>query len=210
MSVIETVNAILSDEEERKPSREEAEEAVRTLIRWAGDNPNREGLIETPKRVVKAYEEYFSGYAENPKSILEKTFSETANYKDFVLLKNINFESHCEHHIAPIIGKASIAYFPNNCIVGISKLARIVDVFAKRLQTQETMTSEIAQCIQLNLNPKGVAVHISAEHQCMSSRGVNKSNVGMITTHFTGEFNENSKDKKRFLTSLKHNSSLGF
>ena len=205
MSVIETVNAILNDEEDRRPSREEAEEAVRTLIRWAGDNPNREGLIETPKRVVKAYEEYFSGYTKNPKSILEKTFSETANYKDFVLLKNINFESHCEHHIAPIIGKASIAYLPNNCIVGISKLARIVNVFAKRLQTQETMTSEIAQCIQLHLNPKGVAVHISAEHQCMSSRGVHKLNVDMITTHFTGEFNENSEVKKRFLTPLKHN-----
>ena len=205
MSVIETVNAILTDEEDRKPSREEAEEAVRTLIRWAGDNPNREGLIETPKRVVKAYEEYFSGYTKNPKSILEKTFSETANYEDFVLLKNIDFESHCEHHIAPIIGKASIAYFPNNCIVGISKLARIVNVFAKRLQTQETMTSEIAQCIQLNLNPKGVAVYISAEHQCMSARGVHKSDVEMITTHFTGEFNENSEAKKRFLTSLNHN-----
>ena len=205
MSVIETVNAILTDEEDRKPSREEAEEAVRTLIRWAGDNPNREGLIETPKRVVKAYEEYFSGYTKNPKSILEKTFSETANYEDFVLLKNIDFESHCEHHIAPIIGKASIAYFPNNCIVGISKLARIVNVFAKRLQTQETMTSEIAQCIQLNLNPKGVAVYISAEHHCMSARGVHKSDVEMITTHFTGEFNENSEAKKRFLTSLNHN-----
>ena len=205
MSVIETVNAILNDEEEKKPSREEAEEAVRTLIKWAGDNPNREGLIETPKRVVKAYEEYFSGYTKNPKSILEKTFSETANYEDFVLLKNIDFESHCEHHIAPIIGKASIAYLPNNCIVGISKLARIVNVFAKRLQTQETMTSEIAQCIQLNLDPKGVAVHINAEHQCMSARGVHKSDVEMITTHFTGEFNENSEAKKRFLSSLKHN-----
>jgi len=205
MSVIETVNAILNDEEDRKPSREEAEEAVRTLIRWAGDNPNREGLIETPKRVVKAYEEYFSGYTKNPKSILEKTFSETANYEDFVLLKNIDFESHCEHHIAPIIGKASIAYLPNNCIVGVSKLARIVNVFAKRLQTQETMTSEIAQCIQLNLNPKGVAVHINAEHQCMSARGVHKSDVEMITTHFTGEFNENSEAKERFLASLKHN-----
>ena len=187
------------------PSREEAMSAVKTLIAWAGDNPNREGLIETPKRVVKAYEEYFSGYTKNPKSILEKTFSETANYEDFVLLKNIDFESHCEHHIAPIIGKASIAYFPNNCIVGISKLARIVNVFAKRLQTQETMTSEIAQCIQLNLNPKGVAVYISAEHQCMSTRGVHKSDVEMITTHFTGEFNENSEAKKRFLTSLNHN-----
>ena len=205
MSVIETVKTILNDEEDRRPSREEAEEAVRTLIWWAGDNPNREGLIETPKRVVKAYEEYFSGYTKNPKSILEKTFSETANYKDFVLLKNINFESHCEHHIAPIIGEVSIAYFPNNCIVGISKLARIVDVFAKRLQTQETMTSEIAECIQLHLNPKGVAVHINAEHQCMSTRGVHKSDVEMITTHFTGEFNENSEAKKKFLTSLKHN-----
>ena len=205
MSVIETVNAIINDEEGRKPSREEAEEAVRTLIRWAGDNPNREGLIETPKRVIKAYEEHLKKKKKNPKSILEKTFSETGDYKDFVLLKNINFESHCEHHIAPIIGKASIAYFPNNCIVGISKLARIVNVFAKRLQTQETMTSEIAQCIQLHLNPKGVAVHINAEHHCMSSRGVHKSNVDMITTHFTGEFNENSEAKKRFLTSLKHN-----
>ena len=202
MTILETANALLK-KEKNKPSREEAEEAVRTLIKWTGDNPDREGLIETPKRVVKAFEEYFAGYYQDPKNILEKTFSETSNYQDFVLLKDIDFRSHCEHHLAPIIGKVSIAYLPNDCVVGISKLARIVDVFTKRLQTQETMTAEIANSIQMHLKPKGVAIYLSAEHHCMSSRGVKKAHVDMVTTHFTGSFRDDKALQERFFSSLK-------
>ena len=202
MTILDTANALLK-KEDGKPSRDEAEEAVRTLIKWAGDNPDREGLIETPKRVVKAFEEYFAGYYQDPKNILEKTFSETSNYQEFVMLKDIDFRSHCEHHLAPIIGKASIAYLPNECVVGISKLARIVDVFTKRLQTQETMTAEIANSIQLHLKPKGVAIYLSAEHHCMSSRGVKKAHVDMVTTHFTGSFKDDKALQERFFSSLK-------
>lgn len=202
MTILDTANALLK-KEENKPSRDEAEEAVRTLIKWTGDNPDREGLIETPKRVVKAFEEYFAGYYQDPKNILEKTFSETSNYNEFVMLKDIDFRSHCEHHLAPIIGKASIAYLPNECVVGISKLARIVDVFTKRLQTQETMTAEIANSIQLHLKPKGVAIYLSAEHHCMSSRGVKKAHVDMVTTHFTGSFKDDKALQERFFSSLK-------
>ena len=202
MTILDTANALLK-KEDSKPSRDEAEEAVRTLIKWTGDNPDREGLIETPKRVVKAFEEYFAGYYQDPKNILEKTFSETSNYNEFVMLKNIDFRSHCEHHFAPIIGKASIAYLPNECVVGISKLARIVDVFTKRLQTQETMTAEIANSIQLHLKPKGVAIYLSAEHHCMSSRGVKKAHVDMVTTHFTGSFKDDKALQERFFSSLK-------
>ena len=202
MTILDTANALLK-KEENKPSRDEAEEAVRTLIKWTGDNPDREGLIETPKRVVKAFEEYFAGYYQDPKNILEKTFSETSNYQEFVMLKDIDFRSHCEHHLAPIIGKVSIAYLPNNCVVGISKLARIVDVFTKRLQTQETMTAEIANSIQLHLKPKGVAIYLSAEHHCMSSRGVKKAHVDMVTTHFTGSFKDDKALQERFFSYLK-------
>ena len=202
MTILDTANALLK-KEENKPSRDEAEEAVRTLIKWTGDNPDREGLIETPKRVVKAFEEYFAGYYQDPKNILEKTFSETSNYQEFVMLKDIDFRSHCEHHLAPIIGKASIAYLPNECVVGISKLARIVDVFTKRLQTQETMTAEIANSIQLHLKPQGVAIYLSAEHHCMSSRGVKKAHVDMVTTHFTGSFKDDKALQERFFSSLK-------
>ena len=202
MTIIDTANALLKDKEDEKPTRQEAENAVKVLIEWAGDDPSREGLIETPKRVVKAFEEYFAGYNKNPQNILEKTFFETGNYKEFVLLKNIEFRSHCEHHLAPIIGYASVAYIPDGKVVGISKLARIVDVYAKRLQTQETMTSQIANSIQNNLNPKGVAVFISAEHHCMSSRGVKKAHVDMTTTFFTGDFKESQNLQNRFLNSL--------
>ena len=202
MTIIDTANALLKDKEDEKPTRQEAENAVKVLIEWAGDDPSREGLIETPKRVVKAFEEYFAGYNKNPKNILEKTFFETGNYQEFVLLKNIEFRSHCEHHLAPIIGYASVAYIPDGKVVGISKLARIVDVFAKRLQTQETMTSQIANSIQNNLNPKGVAVFISAEHHCMSGRGVKKAHVDMNTTFFTKDFRENQNLQNRFLNSL--------
>ena len=202
MTILDTANALLK-KEENKPSRDEAEEAVRTLIKWTGDNPHREGLIETPKRVVKAFEEYFAGYYQDPKNILKKTFSETSNYQEFVMLKDIDFRSHCEHHLAPIIGKASIAYLPNKCVIGISKLARIVDVFTKRLQTQETMTAEIANSIQFHLKPKGVAIYLSAEHHCMSSRGVKKAHVDMVTTHFTGSFKDDKALQERFFSSLK-------
>ena len=202
MTIIDTANALLKDKEDEKPTRQEAENAVKVLIEWAGDDPSREGLIETPKRVVKAFEEYFSGYKKNPQNILEKTFFETGNYQEFVLLKNIEFRSHCEHHLAPIIGHASVAYIPDGKVVGISKLARIVDTFAKRLQTQETMTSQIANSIQNNLNPKGVAVFISAEHHCMSGRGVKKAHVDMNTTFFTGDFKDNQNFQNRFLNSL--------
>jgi GTP cyclohydrolase I len=202
MTIIDTANALLKDKEDEKPTRQEAENAVKVLIEWAGDDPSREGLIETPKRVVKAFEEYFAGYNKNPKNILEKTFFETGNYQEFVLLKNIEFRSHCEHHLAPIIGYASVAYIPDGKVVGISKLARIVDVFAKRLQTQETMTSQIANSIQNNLNPKGVAVFISAEHHCMSGRGVKKAHVDMNTTFFTRDFRDNQNLQNRFLNSL--------
>ena len=202
MTIIDTANALLKDKEDERPTREEAENAVKVLIEWAGDDPTREGLMETPKRVVKAFEEYFAGYRKNPKNILEKTFFETGNYQEFVLLKNIEFRSHCEHHLAPIIGNACVAYIPDGKVVGISKLARIVDVYAKRLQTQETMTSQIANSIQNNLRPKGVAVFISAEHHCMSSRGVRKAHVDMNTTFFTGSFKENQNLQNRFLSSL--------
>ena len=202
MTIIDTANALLKDKEDEKPTRQEAENAVKVLIEWAGDDPSREGLIETPKRVVKAFEEYFAGYNKNPQNILEKTFFETGNYQEFVLLKNIEFRSHCEHHLAPIIGYASVAYIPDGKVVGISKLARIVDVYAKRLQTQETMTSQIANSIQNNLNPKGVAVFISAEHHCMSGRGVKKAHVDMNTTFFTRDFRENQNLQNRFLNSL--------
>ena len=158
-----------------KPSREEAMQAVKTLIEWAGDDPTREGLVETPKRVVAAYEEFFEGYTQDPEDILRKTFEEVEGYDEMVIVKDIRLESHCEHHIVPILGTAHIGYIPNKRVVGISKLARIVDVFGKRLQTQETMTSQIATTIENVLNPKGVAVVIDAGHQCMSTRGVHKT-----------------------------------
>ena len=183
----------------KRPSRLQAEEAVKTLLRWAGDDPLREGLIETPKRFVKAFEEYFSGYNKDIYSILNKTFSEISDYNDIVLLKNIPFESHCEHHIAPIIGRSSIGYYPDGKVIGISKLARVVDMFSKRLQTQENLTAQIGNAINTVLKPKGVAVHIYGEHFCIKCRGVHKENVSMITTHFTGNFEKNSSNQQRFL-----------
>jgi GTP cyclohydrolase I len=182
-----------------KPSQKEAEEAVRILIAWAGDNPNREGLIETPKRVVNAYREFFSGYEQDPKEILGKTFEEVAGYDDMVLLKDMRLESHCEHHMVPIIGKAHIAYIPNKKVVGISKIARLLDVFAKRLQTQETMTAQIANIIHETLKPKGVAILIDAKHQCMTTRGIHKINTSTITKTMTGIFKTDPKIEKKFL-----------
>ena len=183
----------------RKPTRAEAEEAVKTLISWAGDNPHREGLMETPKRVVKSYEEFFAGYILNPDEILDKTFEETEGYDEMVMVKDIRLESHCEHHMVPILGRAHVAYIPNNRIVGISKLARVVDVYAKRLQTQETMTSQIADTIERVLKPKGVAIVIDATHQCMSSRGVHKTETSTVTSRMLGLFRTNSSTRSEFM-----------
>ena len=173
-----------------KPSREEAEEAVRTLICWTGDDPVREGLIETPKRVVKAYEEFFEGYDMDPEEVLQKTFEEVQGYDDAVIVRNIRVESHCEHHIVPIIGVAHVGYIPNNRVVGISKLARVIEIFGKRLQTQETMTAQIADTIQKVLEPKGVAVVVDASHQCMTTRGIHKTESSTITSRMLGAFRD--------------------
>jgi len=183
-----------------KPSREEAMQAVKTLIEWAGDDPAREGLVETPKRVVAAYEEFFEGYTQDPEDILRKTFEEVEGYDEMVIVKDIRLESHCEHHIVPILGTAHIGYIPNKRVVGISKLARIVDVFGKRLQTQETMTSQIATTIENVLNPKGVAVVIDAGHQCMSTRGVHKTESSTVTSSMKGVFKENQVTRNEFLS----------
>ncbi|MEL0246358.1 MAG: GTP cyclohydrolase I FolE [Alphaproteobacteria bacterium] len=183
---------------DKKISREEAEEAVKTLIKWVGDNPSREGLKDTPKRVIKAYEEFFSGYKESAEKFLSKTFEDVQGYEDLVMLKDINFNSHCEHHMVPIEGKVHLAYIPIKKVVGISKLARTVDIFARRLQTQETMTQQIADCINNSLKPKGVAVYIEAFHQCMTTRGVMKPNVSTITNCFIGDFKTKSELQQRF------------
>ena len=183
-----------------KPSREEAEKAVRVLLEWTGDNPDREGLIETPKRVVKAYEQFFAGYNQDPEEVLMKTFEEVEGYDEMVIVKDIRLESHCEHHMVPIIGVAHVGYIPNKRVVGISKLARIVDIFGKRLQTQETMTSQIANTIQNVLDPKGVAVVIDANHQCMSTRGVHKTTSSTVTSAMKGIFKENSVTRNEFLS----------
>jgi len=182
-----------------KPSREEAEEAVRTLICWTGDNPDREGLIETPKRVVKAYEEFFEGYDIDPEEVLKKTFEEVQGYDDAVIVRNIRVESHCEHHIVPILGVAHVGYIPNNRVVGISKLARVVEIFGKRLQTQETMTAQIADTIQKVLEPKGVAVVVDASHQCMTTRGIHKTESSTITSRMLGAFRDNPETRSEFM-----------
>ena len=181
------------------PTREEAEDAVRTLLRWAGDNPDREGLIDTPARVVRSYEEFFVGYEANPEELLKRTFEEIDGYDEMVLLKEIRFESHCEHHMAPIIGKAHIAYLPRTRVVGISKLARLVDIYAKRLTIQEKMTSQIANTLNEVLQPQGVAVVIEASHQCMTTRGVHKSGVSMVTSRMLGAFRDNPSTRRELL-----------
>lgn len=183
----------------RRPSRDEALEAVRTLLSWAGDDPTREGLRDTPARVVDAYREWFSGYDRDPADELAKTFEEVGGYDDIVLLKNIEVESHCEHHVAPFLGKAFVAYLPNQRVVGISKIAKVVEIFAKRLQTQETMTAQIAGSITSALEPLGVAVLIDAEHQCMTTRGVGHRHVTTVTTQFTGAFKDDRVLQDRFL-----------
>ena len=183
----------------KRPSQEEAEAAVRTLLAWAGDNPDREGLHDTPKRVVKAFREYFSGYDEDPAQALSRTFEDVAGYDDIVMLRDIDFTSHCEHHIAPFIGRAHVAYLPSKAVVGISKLARVVEIYARRLQTQETMTAQIVTAITDALKPRGAAVLLEAVHTCMSIRGIGKRNVSTITTQFTGEFKSNPVLQARFL-----------
>tara|TARA_Y100001970_G_scaffold294213_1_gene448607 strand:+ start:6660 stop:7247 length:588 start_codon:yes stop_codon:yes gene_type:complete len=182
-----------------RPSRKEAEDAIRTLISWAGDDPAREGLLETPKRVIKSYEEFYAGYGKNPEEILSKVFEEIEGYDEIVLVKDILLESHCEHHMVPILGKAHVAYLPDKRVVGLSKLARVVDLFAKRLQTQETMTAQIADTINNVLKPKGVAVVIDAEHQCMSSRGVSKRGTSTVTSRMLGVFRDNPKSRMEFM-----------
>ena len=186
-----------------RPSRKEAESAVRTLISWAGDDPSREGLLETPNRVVRAYEEFFAGYEEDPDEVLGKTFEEVEGYDDMVMLRDISLESHCEHHMVAILGKAHIAYVPTSRVVGISKLARVIEIYAKRLQTQETMTAQICATINRVLAPKGVAILIEAKHQCMTTRGIRKPDVATITTQFTGVFKEDPNMERRFLTMLR-------
>ncbi len=184
---------------EDRPSREEAEQAVRTLLRWVGDNPDREGLTATPGRVVRAYEDWFSGYKTDPVEFLRRTFYEVDGYDEMVVLRDISFESHCEHHMAPIIGKAHVGYLPDRKVVGISKLARVVETFARRLQVQESMTAQIAHCIQEVLRPKGVGVVIEGVHQCMTTRGVHKHDVSMITSQLLGSFRKDSRTRAEFL-----------
>ena len=192
-------NILINHEEKNIVSQTEAERAVKTLIEYIGEDPDREGLIDTPKRVIKSFREFYSGYGQNPEELLSKTFEEVEGYNDIVLLKNINFESHCEHHMVPIIGRATIGYYPNKRVVGISKLARVLDMFAKRLQTQETMTAQILSCIDNILLPRGTGVFIDAEHHCMSTRGVLKNDVRMTTNQFSGCFLEDVNLQDRFL-----------
>lgn len=193
----------------RRPTRQQAEEAVRTLIRWAGDDPDREGLLETPARVVRAYEEYFEGYAIDPVEILARTFEEVEGYDEIVLLKDIRFESHCEHHLAPIIGKAHVGYLPHHRVVGISKLARVVDLYAKQLQIQEKMTAQIAAAIEKVLEPRGVAVVIEAEHHCMTTRGVHKPGVLMVTSRMLGAFRDQGETRREFLSMIGNTPTAG-
>ena len=183
----------------QRPSRDEAEEAVRTLIRWAGDDPTREGLLGTPDRVVRSYREFFRGYDQEPNAILKRTFQETDGYDEMIVLRDMRFESHCEHHIAPIIGRAHIAYLPHHRVVGISKLARLLDCYAKRLQIQEKMTAQIANTLQEVLQPRGVAVVIDASHQCMTTRGVHKPNTSMVTSRMLGAFRTDPSTRREFL-----------
>ena len=183
-----------------RPTREEAMEAVRTLIAWAGDDPRRDGLIDTPQRVVDAYEEFYAGYRQNAADALDRTFEDIDRYDDIVLVRDIPFSSHCEHHMVPFVGKAHVAYFPTDKVVGLSKLARVVDVFARRLQSQERLTSEIVAAVDEALKPRGVAVMIEAEHQCMTLRGVQKHGASTVTTQFTGVFRDDPTEQLRFMT----------
>lgn len=192
-----------SSQTQARPTQQEAEEAVRVLLRWAGDDPMREGLLDTPKRVATAYMELFGGYEQSPEEVLGRTFEEVSGYDDIVLVRDIPFHSHCEHHLLPIIGKAHVAYLPNGRVLGLSKIARVVDIFARRLQTQENMTAQIANVIQDVLKPRGVAVMLEAKHMCMEMRGVEKQGSDTLTTTFTGEFKGNAADQARFLSLIR-------
>ena len=194
--VKDTNNKVL---ETNKVSDNEAEEALKTILTWMGEDPNREGLLETPKRVVKAFKEYFAGYTQDAEQILEKTFGDVEGYDDMVIEKNISVTSHCEHHMAPIVGTAHVAYIPNKRVVGLSKLARVVEVFSKRLQTQERLTMQIANALMTSLDAKGVAVTIDAAHQCMTMRGIKKENATTVTNYFLGEFKKDSGVQNRYL-----------
>ncbi len=185
-----------------KPSRKEAEDAVRVLLRWAGEDPTREGLVDTPKRYVKAFEEWFAGYADDPADILSRTFEEVEGYDEMVILRNVRFESHCEHHIAPIIGNAHVAYLPDKRVVGISKLARLVDLYSKRLQIQERLTAQIATTLNEVLQPKGVGVVVEASHGCMTTRGVEKTGLTMVTSQMMGAFRDDSSTRREFLSGI--------
>jgi len=205
--VVKSLSARLTtaaDKPVASPTREEAEAAVRTLIRWAGDDPTREGLQDTPKRVAKAFREFYSGYGEDPSEILDKIFAEVEGYDDIVLVRDIPFHSHCEHHMVPFFGVAHVAYYPTRGVVGLSKLARLVDAYARRLQTQESMTSQIARAMVKALDPRGVAVMIEAEHMCMSMRGIQKAGALTLTTQFTGIFKEDPAEQVRFLTLVRN------
>jgi GTP cyclohydrolase I len=192
----ETVSA------KNRPTREEAEDAVRTLLRWAGDDPTREGLVDTPGRVVRSYEEFYEGYATDPVALLERTFEETDGYDEIVLLRDIRLESHCEHHLVPIIGRAHVAYLPHRRVVGISKLARLVDAYAKRFQIQEKLTAQVANTILEVLEPRGVAVVIEAAHQCMTTRGTHKPGVTMVTSRMLGVFRDHAETRQEFLSAI--------
>jgi GTP cyclohydrolase I len=192
------------DKRTGRPTQEEAEEAVRTLIRWAGDDPTREGLLDTPARVVRSYGEFYSGYDLDPEQVLMTTFEEIGGYDEMVLIRDIDMESHCEHHMVPIIGKAHVAYIPNKRVVGISKLARVVEIYAKRLQIQEKMTTDIAKTIDKVLQPQGVAVVIEASHQCMTTRGIHKASADTITSHMLGAFRTDSSTRREFLAMIRN------
>jgi len=189
-----------------RPSREQAEQAIDTLLRWAGDDPEREGLLDTPKRVALAYEDWFRGYGEDPVQFLQRTFEEVDGYDELIVLRDITFESHCEHHMAPIIGVAHVGYLPDKKVVGISKLARVVETFARRLQVQEKLTAQIANCIESVLKPRGVGVVIDAVHQCMTTRGIHKSGVSMVTSQMLGSFRKDARTRAEFLQMIGHKS----
>ncbi|HME26799.1 MAG TPA: GTP cyclohydrolase I FolE [Acetobacteraceae bacterium] len=209
MNIVTTVAREATAASTDRPTREEAEAAVRTLLRWAGDDPTREGLVDTPGRVARAYEEFFAGYAIDPVALLERTFEETDGYDEIVLLRDIRLESHCEHHMVPIIGRAHVAYLPHRRVVGISKLARVVDAYARRLQIQEKLTAQIANTIQQVLEPRGVAVLIEAAHQCMTTRGVHKPGVAMVTSRMLGAFRDDPTTRREVLAMIGSGNGMG-
>ena len=202
MNMIVKKSDLTAGNDGERPSRDAAERAVRTLIRWAGDDPDREGLVGTPDRVARSYEEFFAGYNEDPREILQRTFEEIEGYDEMVILRDIRIESHCEHHMVPIIGRAHVAYLPDKRVVGISKLARVVEIYARRLQIQEKMTAQIANTIEEVLRPRGVAVVIEAAHQCMTTRGVHKAGVTMVTSRMLGAFRDGGETRREFLSMI--------